>query len=87
MKHTVDWIKFITICATLLIGASGTTYAFMVGWKTADTLLQYLAMSGATAFYAAGAACIIYGFGYIVWLRTNGRSTGQRNNGQTSESG
>ncbi len=87
MNHTVDWTKFITICATLLIGASGTTYAFMVGWRTADTLLRYLAMAGATAFYAAGAGCIIYGFAYVVWLRASGRSTAQRNNGQSSESG
>jgi hypothetical protein len=87
MKHTVDWMKFITICATLLIGASGTTYAFITGWRTAETLLQYLAMSAATAFYVAGAGSIIYGSGYIVWLRASGRSTRKQNNGQPSESG
>ena len=76
MRHAVDWVKYVTICATLLIGASGVTYAFLTGWRTAETVLQYLTMSAATVFYVAGAGSIICGLMYVVWLRTKGRSTG-----------
>jgi len=69
MAKTGDRLVMGVIISTCLIGLVGITYALVNGWMNADTLLQYLGATGATALYVAGVGSSVGALVYVWWSR------------------